>query len=125
MIHNIIYEIPIQNLADIANEIRKPLLEQQIVINPVLSDCIDVHLIRSGITRWLAQNIDGPYQMLTLINSKNSYLYDIPSNSGAKQWWKPTHRGYSGELLSDNVPVLFRFEDPGDAMLFKMTFIEK
>jgi len=125
MIYNIIYDICYKELYNIAQEMRTTLLEKKIIINPSLNDCINTYFVRKGITSWLSEYITGPFQILIFSHDNTYGVQDVPSIINEKPWWKSTHSGYSGEYLNGVLPIVFRFEDEDDAMLFKMTYIKE
>ena len=114
-----------QELAKLAEDLRVLVAEQKIMVTPLLSDCLQTYFITSGISAWIAQNVNGPFQILTMSGVHDMHYYDVPSASNApKPWWKSNQRGCPGDNLSSTLHILFRFEDPADAMFFKMSYLD-
>lgn len=124
---NIVYEFPTKELTMIADETRNALLDKKLVMIPSLDDCLQTYLHRKGMKKWLSENVTGPYQMYIMQNMTEQHsAYDGPMIFSTKPWFRNLKRhAYPGDELLETTIVLFRFEDAGDAMLFKMTWLEE
>ena len=130
MSHNIILEIPMNCLTDIAGDLVEVANQKKVIVRPSMLDCIETHLFRSGIKSWLAQNVQGGFVICVMEGAEKKMHYDTGEAHYSKPWWKPhaaTGGYYNSPIscpFSESVPILLRFEDSGDAIFFKMTYIE-
>ncbi|NJO60944.1 MAG: hypothetical protein HC836_22620 [Richelia sp. RM2_1_2] len=118
--HTVIFEIDSSEIDKIAGEFREALLKSKIVCksSAQLSTCVETFLYRKGIKLWLTENIYGSYQILTMDT-------DISASctlSSPQPWWN----GYNvlSTPVQPTIPILFRFFDSNDALLFKMTYLD-
>lgn len=124
-ITNVVLEIPMEDLATIARELTKAAAELKTCVTISQEDCIKTHLHRSGIYSWIAQHTQGEYSICCMTQYGLQY-YDMPIPVAQKPWYMKNGTGFQfNNILQESVPILFRFTEESDAILFKMTYVDK